>query len=112
VLSSLHLERYLEAAERLVDKIVNIPAAPPAQQRWRIVLDKPAEAPLRTGEPAWHDGLVGRKPEQIFRGRIPLLKLPKGRKISGYDPGPQGLLGPVRPGRLKPRPWERRLPVG
>ena len=37
VFSPLHIETYVAATERILDKVINIPEAPPRRQHWRIL---------------------------------------------------------------------------
>ena len=92
-LSTLHLHQYLNAAERIVDKMLTVPEKPPVRQHWYIepILATPT-SPLVKIDGAWHDGLRGKDMSKVKPGRIKLPPKPLGH----VDPGVPGLTGLVR----------------
>ena len=84
VLSPLHVESFVAAAERILDKIIDIPEKPPLRQHWRIVNSIGGQNPLkfdRSG--AWHDGHVGKDKNKIKPGFLqgnvlPNIEIPNG----------------------------------
>jgi hypothetical protein len=92
-ISSLHLQQYLNAAERIVDKMITVPEKPPVRQHWYIepILATPT-SPLVKIDGAWHDGLRGKDMSKVKPGRV---KLPP-KPLGPVDPGVPGLTGLVR----------------
>ncbi|MEM7392303.1 MAG: DUF1592 domain-containing protein, partial [Verrucomicrobiota bacterium] len=92
-LSTLHLQQYLQAAERIVDKMLEVPAEPPPRHHWLIepILATPT-TPLVPSDGAWHDGLWGKNMTRIKPGKV---KLPE-KPLRWVDPGPPGITGLVR----------------
>ena len=92
-LSTLHLQQYLNAAERIVDKMLSVPEKPPVRQHWYIepILATPT-SPLVKIDGAWHDGLRGKDMSKVKPGRV---KLPS-KPLGPVDPGVPGLTGLVR----------------
>ena len=58
-LSTMHLQQYLHAAERISEKILDVPVKPPSKQHWLIepILATPESLLIPAGNGAWHDGL-------------------------------------------------------
>ena len=92
-LSTLHLQQYLNAAERIVDMMLSVPNKPPVRQHWYIepILPTPT-SPLVKIDGAWHDGLRGKDMSKVKQGRVKLPPKPLGH----VDPGIPGLTGLVR----------------
>ena len=84
VLSPLHVESFVVATERILDKIIDVPEKPPLRQHWRIVNSIGGQKPLkfdRSG--AWHDGHVGKDKNKIKAGFLqgnvlPNIEIPNG----------------------------------
>jgi len=66
--SPLHVERFVAATERLLDKVIEIPEKPPLRQHWRILNSSPARKPLLKDNGSWHDGHRGKKKDKIKPG--------------------------------------------
>ena len=87
VLSPLHVESFVAATERILDKIIDIPEKPPLRQHWRIVNSIGGQNPLkfdRSG--AWHDGHVGKDKNKIKPGFLqgnvlPNIEIPMARRL-------------------------------
>ena len=92
-LSTLHLQQYLHAAERVVDKMLAVPDQPPPRQHWLIepILATPSTQ-LVASNGAWHDGLRGKNMSKVKPGRVQLPERPLGN----VDPGVPGITGLVR----------------
>ena len=92
-LSTLHLQQYLHAAERIVEKMLDVPAQPPSKQHWLIepILTTPG-SPLIPSNGAWHDGLRGKDMKKVKPGKVQVPKQP----LRNVDPGPPGITGLVR----------------
>jgi len=92
-LSTLHLQQYLNAAERIVDKMLTVPEKPPVRQHWYIEpILATSTSPLVKIDGAWHDGLRGKDMSKVKPGRVKLPPKPLGH----VDPGIPGLTGLVR----------------
>ena len=69
VVSPLHVESFVAATERILDKIIDIPEKPPLRQHWRIVNSIVGQKPLKFDRGgAWHDGHVGKAKNKIKAG--------------------------------------------
>lgn len=68
VVSPFHVENYVKATDRLLDKVINIPDQPPQRQHWRIINSTGAKKPLLKDNGSWHDGHRDKKPEKIKPG--------------------------------------------
>ena len=93
-LSTMHLQQYLHAAERIVEKMLDVPKQPPPRQHWLIepILATPESPLIPSGNGAWHDGLRGKDMAKVKPGKV---KLPK-KPLTWVDPGPPGITGLVR----------------
>ena len=60
VVSPLHVESFVAANERILDKVLNIPEEPPRRQHWRILNSTPMGKPLLKDDGSWHDGHRGK----------------------------------------------------
>jgi hypothetical protein len=92
-LSTMHLQQYLHAAERIVEKMLDVPMQQPPRQHWLIepILDSPGSL-LVPSNGAWHDGLWGKNMSKVKPGKVKLPKQP----LRWVDPGPPGITGLVR----------------
>ena len=93
-LSTMHLQQYLHAAERIVEKMLDVPTQPPPRQHWLIepILATPESLLIPSGNGAWHDGLRGKDMTKVKPGKVKLPKEP----LRWVDPGPPGITGLVR----------------
>ena len=93
-LSTMHLQQYLHAAERIVEKMLDVPAQPPPRQHWLIepIHEAPGAPLISPGNGTWHDGLRGKNMAKVKPGKIQLPKKP----LVWVDPGPPGITGLVR----------------
>jgi hypothetical protein len=84
VVSPLHVESFVAATERILDKIIDIPEKPPLRQHWRIVNSIVGQKPLKFDRGgAWHDGHVGKDKNKIKAGFLkdnvlPNIEIPNG----------------------------------
>ena len=93
-LSTMHLQQYLHAAERIAEKMLDVPAQPPSKQHWLIepILATPQTPLIPAGNGAWHDGLRGKDMKKVKPGKVQLPDKP----LTWVDPGPPGITGLVR----------------
>ncbi len=70
VVSPFHVENFVKATDRLLDKVINIPDQPPLRQHWRIINSTGEKKPLLKDNGSWHDGHRGKKPEKIKPGLL------------------------------------------
>lgn len=93
-LSTMHLQQYLHAAERISEKILDVPVKPPSKQHWLIepILATPESLLIPAGNGAWHDGLRGKNMKKVKPGKVELPEKP----LTWVDPGPPGITGLVR----------------
>lgn len=70
VVSPFHVENFVKATDRLLDKVINIPDQPPQRQHWRIVNSTGEKKPLQRDNGSWHDGHRGKKKEKIKPGLL------------------------------------------
>ena len=93
-LSTLHLQQYLHAAERIAEKMLDVPAQPLSKQHWLIepIHATPGSPLISAGNGAWHDGLRGKDMKKVKPGKVQLPEKP----LTWVDPGPPGITGLVR----------------
>ncbi|MFN0128879.1 MAG: DUF1592 domain-containing protein [Verrucomicrobiales bacterium] len=68
VVSPFHVENFVKATDRLLDKIINIPDQPPLRQHWRIINTTGEKKPLLKDDGSWHDGHRGKNKDKIKPG--------------------------------------------
>ena len=83
VVSPGHVESFVAATDRLLDKVINIPEQPPLRQHWRILNSTEAHKPLLKDNGSWHDGHRGKKKDKIKSGFLKGNVLPNAEIPSG-----------------------------
>ena len=86
VVSPLHVESFVAANERILDKVLNIPEGRPFRQHWRILNSTPEGKPLLKDDGSWHDGHRGKNREKIKPGFLKGNVLPNAEVPSGFTP--------------------------
>lgn len=86
VVSPLHVESFVAANERILDKVLNIPEEPPRRQHWRILNSTPMGKPLLKDDGSWHDGHRGKNRDRIKSGFLKGNVLPNAEVPSGFTP--------------------------
>ncbi|MFT5128261.1 MAG: hypothetical protein ACI8W8_001870 [Rhodothermales bacterium] len=85
-ISTLQMEGYVAAAERVVGKILAVPAKAPVRQHWRIVSSAAPGEALKPKNGAWHDGHLDKPKDQIAPGRLKEKPLPNAEIPNGSAP--------------------------
>lgn len=83
VVSPLHVESFVAATGRVLDKIIDIPEQAPRRQHWRIINSAEGGKPMLKDDGRWHDGHVGKNKARIkggfFKGKVlPNIEIPSG----------------------------------
>ncbi len=86
VVSPLHVENFVAATERILDKAINIPEKAPLRQHWRILNSTEARKPLLKDNGSWHDGHRGKNKDKIKPGFLKGNVLPNAEIPSGFTP--------------------------
>ena len=91
--SPLHIESYVDAAERVISKIIDIPEKKPETQHWKILNAAASGEIMKTKTGAWHKGHDDKDKEKIKPGKLkgdvlPNAEIPNGQHSlyhDGYD---------------------------
>ena len=86
VVSPLHVESFVAATERILEKIIDIPEQPPIRQHWRILNSAKAGEPMLKDDGRWHDGHLGKNKANIKAGLFKGHVLPNVEIPSGFAP--------------------------
>ncbi|MDA0811554.1 MAG: DUF1592 domain-containing protein, partial [Verrucomicrobia bacterium] len=86
VISPFHVENFVKATDRLLDKLINIPDQPPLRQHWRILNSTGEKQPLLKDDGSWHDGHRGKNQDKIKKGFLQGNVLPNAEVPSGFTP--------------------------
>jgi hypothetical protein len=86
IVSPFHVENFVKATDRLLDKVINIPDQPPLRQRWRILNSTGEKKPLLKDNGSWHDGHRGKNQDKIKPGFLEGNVLPNAEVPSGFTP--------------------------
>jgi hypothetical protein len=84
-ISTLQMEAYVAAAERVVGKILDIPERP-TRQHWRILNAVGPEQKMKQKTGAWHVGHDDKPKNQIAPGRLKGAPLPNAEIPNGSAP--------------------------
>lgn len=86
VVSPFHVENFVAATDRLLDKVINISEQQPLRQHWRILNSTEAKYPLLKDNGSWHDGHRGKNKDKIKPGFLEGNVLPNAEVPSGFTP--------------------------
>ena len=85
-ISTLQMETYVAAAERVVSKLIDITPQPPKRQHWRIINAAGPNEAMKRKNGEWHNGHKDKPKNQIAPGRLKKPPLPNAEIPNGSAP--------------------------